>query len=252
MNNIEELEKGVAHLCDKLDRELYLKTIGVPTSKLIFTQPFLMEYRIQQKMKLPIPKAKDMVCVVKENTNYVIVGGNCTAYSLIKRGFKRIKVRVFDHDKALKSWVGRRFYNGKQIRINFNQIKILKNLYDYHENNRKLLWFALALGLYQLRERKFENWHYEGCVININKNNFLIPEHYITHENRQDDEPLLLVKMQENTFYVIDGIERLNKYKQTNKTKIEAWIFTIYNQPNIEAWLKEIPYKFNTVWNRIP
>lgn len=185
-----------------------------------------------------------MVCVVKENSNYVIVSGNCTAYSLIKKGFKRIKVRVFDHDKALKNWVGRRFYKGKQIRINFDQIKILKNSYDYNENNRKLIWFIL-----QLQRIKYgfdtEDFHYEGCIIDTtNKSGFVIPESYITHENRQSEEPLILVKIKENVYLVIDGVERLKQIQ------VEAWIFTIYyDYSAIETLLKQISHEFNMNWN---
>jgi len=240
MIDIREVEKKHAYLCDKLDRELYIKTIAVPTSKLIFTQPFLIEYRIRYHTEQPIPAGKHMVCVVKENSNYVIVSGNCTAYSLIKKGFKRIKVRVFDHDKALKNWVGRRFYKGKQIRINFNQIKILKNSYDYKENNLKLVWFIL-----QLQRIKYgfdaEDFHYEGCIINTNESSFVIPE---THENRQSEEPLILVKIKENEYLVVDGVERLKQ------TQIEAWIFTIYyDYSAIETLLKQISHEFNMNWN---
>lgn len=253
--NIHQIERNVNHLSDKLDRELYLKTIVVPTSKLIFTQPFLMKYRVKHyintiKKDSDTYETKDKyenVCVVKENTNYVILGGNCTSYAIIKLGFKNIKVRVF-HPKALEIWVGRRFYKGKQIRKRTSEIIILKNSYDYNENNRKLLWLALNLQLYLHRKGlNTKNWHHEGTIIDTNKNTFLIPEHYTIHEKRQDDEPPILVKTAKNTYLIIDGIER---YKQANKKKIEARIFTIYYKHSImEKWLKHISHEFNMRWN---
>jgi len=246
--NVREVEKNVQYLCAKLDRELYLKTITVPASKLIFTQPFLIQNRIDYHMNQPIPAGKHMVCVVKENSNYVIVSGNCTAYTLIKKGFKKIKVRVFQHDEALKNWVGRRFYKGKQIRINLDQIKILKNSYDYHENNRKLLWFALRF-MFQLQLSN-ENWHCEGCIIDTTKSSFVMPESTFLCDLKarikltQNEEPLILVKIKENQYLIIDGEERLKK------PKIEAWVFTIYRDySTIETSLKQISHEFNMNWN---
>lgn len=66
MIDLREVEKKHAYLCDKLDRELYLKTIAVPTSKLIFTQPFLIEYRIRYHTEQPIPAGNTWFALLKK------------------------------------------------------------------------------------------------------------------------------------------------------------------------------------------
>ena len=261
--NIHQLERNVTKLSAQLTPKLYLETITIPTSKLIFTQSFLMQYRInyhtnrikKQHRTRNVYYAKgdyENVRVAEENSNYVIVGGNCTSYAVIKLGFKQIKVALLQHE-AIQLFRGRRFHKHKPIRKTINEIIILKNSYDYNENNRKLLWFTVKLSL-RLLTCGFNSidYHHEGHIIDINKNTILIPQNYTIHQNRQTDEPLLLVKRQENTHLIIDGIERLASYRQTNKNEIEAWIFTIYPQhPMLETWLKQIPHEFNKTWNDV-